>query len=140
MQPDKFLIGIAIFAFFIGAGLVVVQDNVDTGNIITEEGNHTSGLERLEDSLNGSYSVSKSWSDDLEGGETTVDDAENNLFNSAFLTIKRMRGSFSLIGKSVKIILEEVNMPPIVGDLVLTIVLTLIMAAIIYLIFRFQPR
>lgn len=140
MEIDKFLIGLTIFGFIIGAGLYFITDAVESDNIAPEADNSTEILQIISDKLNDSYMIGREWSTDLDGEEVSPSSATDNLISNAFTTVKRITASFDIIGDISLALMGKLPIPPIVRDLITTIVIISVMGAIIFLMFRFQPR
>lgn len=140
MEFDKLLIGMFIFAFFVGGGLILLQDAVEQKNIITETDNSSGILTRISQNMSDTYLVASEWKSDLEGSPVTIDTAENNLFRNAFLAVKKIGNTADVIGAIFKELETYLGVPPLVQALFTGILLVAIVTTLLFLMFRFQPR
>lgn len=141
MELDKYLVGLAIFGFFIAMGLYVINANITEGNIDTSEDNSTSILTTLANITSETYDISESQAKDLTLTSISEDAAEDSLYKKAGSTITRLFDSFKLVRTIAKTIEERLGLPEkLVSTFIYTIAVIFVSSALIFLFFRFQPR
>ena len=143
MRIDTFMIGMVIFSLFIVGGVLIVQDAVTEYelNITTDE------FSDVYDTANDMYDIGKGMKEDvLEGEIEGGDESWESMTKGGYSAISFFRSTFSIFGQILEALAKQLGF----GDdenvsniftLTFTIILTILgIFAIIYMVFRFQPR
>lgn len=140
MRLDAFMISLLVFSVIVVSGTLLM---VDLNEHYTEVGVNLS-QDDFGDSYNQVselYNISKSLESSVSGGETDSDSTEDSLFKGGFNAARQgFLSIFVVPGTIIKDVAKTVGIPAIFVTATIAAFLIILSFAIIYLIFRFQPR
>lgn len=137
MKLDAFIIGIAIFSFFIVGGSLVLNDvfdNYDVNASVTGEGSNFSSVYNT---INETYELSQDIKEHtLEAELEGADESWESMVKGSYSGIRMVKNSFTLVGDILDEIAKVVGIPAWMIKFAITILTVSILFAIIYLVFR----
>jgi hypothetical protein len=143
MRIDTFMVGLVFFSLFIVVGVLIIEDGISEYelNITTDE------FSDVYDTAGDMYDIGKGMKEDvLEGEIEGGDESWESMTKGGYGAISFFRNTFSIFGQILEAFAKQIGF----GDdseisnvftLTFTIILTILgIFAIIYMVFRFQPR
>lgn len=137
LEPDKYLVGFAIFSLVaITFVLVMMSFNENYSDVDIDHSAFTSAF-NLSDEL---YNNSEGIRDATLGKEISETDTPDSMFAGAFAAVRFLRDSFRFVGNIADAIFNVIPIPSVFKVFLMTIVSIMVIFALVYLVFRFQTR
>jgi len=137
MRLDNFLISILLFSLFIVVGVLIQTDVISEYDVNQTTDRFTDVYRTSDDMYNlGQNMKNDTFESDIEG----TDQSWESMTKGSYSAVRFIRDSFTIVGDIMDAIAKSIGIPVIFVTFTMIILTTLIVFAIIYLVFRFIPK
>jgi len=145
MRFEQYLIALVMGSLVLFIGFALFGSAITNYNI---ENSDTDKFNGTYDKLEEVFDTQKDLETNIRGDGVTEDNTEDSMFKGAFKAITSLWGSIRIGGEVTNVIVSEANIadetntqiiPRIVGTF-LVVLGILLLASMVYLVFRFMPR